>query len=94
MADIDRIRDKNSTFTDFMKMNYALLTGLFLATGLMAQTNVTPPAAPAPVLTAPAVPAPAPVARRRKLRRVLVIESSSKVSGIPGEGMFAPLCSL
>jgi len=44
-----------------MKMNYALVTGLFLATGLMAQTNVPAPVA-TPVVAAPApAPAPAPV---------------------------------
>ena len=41
-----------------MKMNYALVTGLFLATGLIAQTNSRSPVAPAPVA---ATPAPAPV---------------------------------
>ena len=43
-----------------MKMNYALVAGMFLATGLMAQTNISVPVA-APVLTAP-VPAPVVVA--------------------------------
>lgn len=50
-----------------MKMNYALVTGLFLATGLIAQTNSSAPltpapavvAAPAPVVAAPVTPAPA-----------------------------------
>jgi len=42
-----------------MKMNYALVTGLFLATGLIAQTNSRSPVAPAPV--AATTPAPAPV---------------------------------
>jgi uncharacterized protein YgiM (DUF1202 family) len=44
-----------------MKKNYALVLGVFLSTGLMAQTNSTVPAVPdaAPAM-APATPAPAP----------------------------------
>lgn len=49
-----------------MKLNYALVTGLFLATGLMAQTNSSAPATPAAPAPAPApavsAPAPAPAA--------------------------------
>lgn len=47
-----------------MKMNYALAAGVFLATSLMAQTNITAPAVkPAPAVTAPAITTEKPAAK-------------------------------
>lgn len=45
-----------------MKMKYALVTGLFLATGLIAQTTSRPPVPPVPAAVATPAPAPAVVA--------------------------------
>ena len=59
-----------------MKMNYALVTGLFLATGLIAQTNSSSPVAPAPVMTT--LPAPAPVVTNKPAAKPVVKKPTPK----------------
>jgi len=67
-----------------MKMNYALLTGLFLATGLMAQTNITAPTTPVPApAPAPVVVAPAPVAVAQAVTNKPMAKPSTKKKPAP-----------
>jgi uncharacterized protein YgiM (DUF1202 family) len=73
-----------------MKMNYALVFGMFLTASLVAQTNssspAAPAAAPAPMPTAPVVatnkPAAKPVAKKPAPKRSAVAEKT--VSLMPG----------
>ena len=62
-----------------MKMNYALAAGLFLATGLMAQTNFSPVAAPVmPTMPAPVAMKATPVATNKPAAKVITRKPAPK----------------